>query len=481
MLMSQPSRAATLLVLAVAACDRSSAHAPEVSRPTPSSTALSGVASSAPGPVSDAGLLGDLPNVVTTPSSLTRATRLERTWEAAGKPHATAVDQALTSVFEQAERAKVDLAANPPYTGPDSAAFIAAAAGSIVHLPDLALACALERGSVPAGKDPSCTKGVEILTAWATARSPSGQLPGVALSAGTCPAQIDQAGLTIGRYFAQLGDGYRLLASDMDKTQRDSVTTWLHALGLSIKTAHECWLHAHKVEGANNHLGWHIYGMVVAGLLAHDPELVRYATEDPSNGFTFARLVDVAIYEKDNPKNEFRQPSLITFADLSQDYQDPKYKTQPVDLTFGGNKNVRTGEIWDRYRHITCGHPENHALEMRGCGFSYAMFNLHALVLTAHMLAANGMPQPATVNDSLLNALRFYGSFYEQVPVGSAADDGITDPVYHREVPGPDDFGAFLVAAPDFPSEGIFSRIFAKNTKALTDTGNAPTTVVFAP
>jgi hypothetical protein len=418
---------------------------------------------------------------VTTPATLNRARSLEHSWEAAGKPDATVVDKALTSVFGQAEHVKIDLASNPPYTGPDSAAFIAAASGSIVHLPDFALACALKRGSVPAGKDPSCSKGVEILTAWATAHSPSGQLPGVALSAGTCPAQIDQAGLTIGRYFAQLGDGYRLLANDMDKTQRDAVTSWFHALGLSIKTAHECWLRAHKVEGANNHLGWHLYGMIVAGLLAHDPELVRYATQDPSNNFTFDRLVDVAIYEKDNPKNEFRQPTLASFADLSQDYQDPKYKTQPVDLTFGGNKNVRTGEIWDRYRHIVCGHPENHALEQRGCGFSYSMFNLHALVLTAHILTANGVPQPAAVSDSILNALRFYGGFYEQIAVGSSADDVITDPIYHRETPGPDDFGAFLVAASDFPSEGIFSRIFAKNTKALIDTGNAPTTVVFTP
>jgi len=479
--MNLRSGAASLLVLAVAACDRPSAHASSVSHPAPSSTVLSGAPSSGPASASDAGLLDDIPNVVTTPSSLMRATRLERTWEAAGKPRATVVDKALTSVFEQAEHAKIDLASNPPYTGPDAAEFLAAASGSIGHLPDLALACALERGSVPAGKDPSCTKGIEILTAWATARSASGQLPGVALSAGTCPAQIDQAGLTIGRYFAQLGDGYRLLANDMDKTQREAVTTWFHALGLSIKTAHECWLHAHKVEGANNHLSWHDYGMIVAGLVAHDPELVRYATEDPSNDFTFARLVDVGIYEKDNARNEFRRPEVIPFANLSQDYQDPKYKTQPVDLTFGGNKNVRTGEIWDRYRHIACGHPENRALELRGCGFSYSVFNLHALVLTAHILAANGMPQPATVNDSLLNALRFYGGFYEQIAVGSDPDDAITDPVYHREVPGPDDFGAFVVAASDFPSEGIFNRMFAKNAKALTDTANAPTTVVFAP
>lgn len=468
------SRVALLFLLALAACDRSS------TRSSSSSPPASAAARSVSPAASGAALIADIPNVITTPAALERAVRLARTWEAAGKPKTSVIDKALTSVFAQAEGAKIDLTANPPYTGADDAAFRAAADASIAHLPDLALACALERG-------PSCTKGVEILTTWATAHSATGQLPGEALSAGTCPAQITEAGLTIARYFAQLGDGYRLLAGDMDKAKRDAVTRWFHALGLSIKTAHECWLRAHKAEGPNNHLPAHVFGMTVAGLLTHDAQLVRYATEDPANNFNFVRLVDVGIYEKDNPHNEFRQPALVPLASLSQDYQDPKYATEPVDLTFGGNKNVRTGEIWDRYRHIDCGHPETHSLELRGCGFAYAMGNLRPLVLTAHVLAANGMTQPGgqafihAVDDSILNALRFYGGYFEQIPAGSEPDKVITDPIYHREVPSPDDLEAFIVASPYFPAEGIFRSILGKNAKGLSNTTNAPLTVLFAP
>ena len=482
--MVQRFEVVALLLVALAACNRSSKRLPSAasaSSPSPK------VAATANGDAAGAALVRDIPNVITTPADLERAIHLERTWEAAGKPKASVIDKALTSVFAQAEGVKIDMKANPPYTGADDAAYRDAAALSIVHLPDLALACALKRGSAEGGHaDPSCTKGVEILTAWATARSASGQSAGEALSAGSCPAQITEAGLTIGRYMSMLGDGYRLLANDMNEAQRASMTAWFHALGQSIKTAHECWLKAHKTEGPNNHLPYHVYGMTVAGLLSHDAAMVRYATEDPANNFNFVRLVDVGIYEKDNPKNEFRQPSLIPFASLSEDYQDAKYKTQPVDLTFGGNKNVRTGEIWDRYRHIDCGHPENHVLEQKGCGFAYAMGNLRGLVLTAHVLAANGMNQPGgqpfihAVNDSILNALRFYGGYYEQIPAG-APGDGIADPIYHRETPTEDEFDTFLVAAPYFPKDAVFAGVFSKNTKALTDTGNAPMTVLFAP
>jgi hypothetical protein len=469
------STVAPLVLVAIAACDRSSTRSPASSSP-PAAAAAGSVLAAAAEPA----LIADIPNVVTTPAALARAIRLERAWVAAGRPKTSVIDKALTSVFAQADGVKIDLTANPPYTGTDDAAFRDAADASIAHLPNLALACALERG-------PSCTKGVEILTRWATARSATGQLPGEALSAGTCPAQITEAGLTIARYFEQLGDGYRLLAGDMDKTQRDAVTGWFHALGLSIKTAHECWLRAHKGEGANNHLPAHVKGMTIAGLLAHDATLVRYATEDPADNFNFVRLVDVGIYEKDNPNNEFRQPALVPLPSLSQDYQDPRYATQPVDLTMGGNKNVRTGEIWDRYRHIDCGHPEKRELELRGCGLSYSMGNLRDLVLTAHMLAANGMTQPGgqpfmnAVNDSILDALRFYGGYFEQIPAGSDPDKAITDPIYHREVPSQDDLEAFIVAAPHFPSEGVFGSILSKNAKGLSDTTNAPLTVLFAP
>ena len=477
--------AAPVLLLAIAACGRSTTRPhPAASSPPAAAAAASHVSAETPEP----GLAHDVPNVITTPAALARAIRLERAWEAAGKPRTSVIDKALTSVFAQAENAKIDLAAKPPYTGADDPAYRDAATASITHLPDLALACALRRGVTAAGTaNPACRKGVEILTAWATARSATGQLPGEALSAGTCPAQITEAGLTISRYFGFSATRIRLLASDMSKTQRDAVTGWFHALGRSIKTAHECWLRAHKAEGPNDHLPTHVFGMTVAGLLSHDAQLVRYATEDPANTFNFVHLVDVGIYEKDNPANEFRQPALVPLASLSQDYQDPKYATQPVDLTFGGNKNVRTGEIWDRYRHIDCGHPETHSLELRGCGFAYSMGNLRPLVLTAHMLAANGMTQPGgqtfihAVDDSILNALRFYGSYFEQIPAGSDADKVITDPIYHREVPSPDDLEAFIVAAPYFPAEGIFGSILGKNAKGLVETGNAWLTVLFAP
>jgi hypothetical protein len=115
------------------------------------------------------------------------------------------------------------------------------------------------------------------------------------------------------------------------------------------------------------------------------------------------------------------------------------------------------------------------------------MGNLRPLVLTAHMLEANGLTLPGgqpfihAVDDSILNALRFYGGYFEQIPAGSDPDKVITDPIYHREVPSLDDLEAFIVAAPYFSGEGIFGSILGKNAKGLSDTTNAPLTVLFAP
>jgi hypothetical protein len=69
------------------------------------------------------------------------------------------------------------------------------------------------------------------------------------------------------------------------------------------------------------------------------------------------------------------------------------------------------------------------------------------------MTASGGRPFINAENDSILNALRFYGSFYEQIPAGSDPANGISDPIYHRETPSEDELDTFLVAAPYFAKD----------------------------
>jgi hypothetical protein len=48
-------------------------------------------------------------------------------------------------------------------------------------------------------------------------------------------------------------------------------------------------------------------------------------------------------------------------------------------------------------------------------------------------------------------------------------------------VPSEDDLEAFIVAAPYFPAETIFGSLLSKNAKGLSNTTNAPLTVLFGP
>jgi hypothetical protein len=88
--------AGPLVLLAFAACHRSST--PSSAAASSSSPTITEAAKSVPASAADAALLAEIPNVITTPAALQRAIRLERTWEAAGKPQTSVIDKALTNL-----------------------------------------------------------------------------------------------------------------------------------------------------------------------------------------------------------------------------------------------------------------------------------------------------------------------------------------------------------------------------------------------
>lgn len=111
------------------------------------------------------------------------------------------------------------------------------------------------------------------------------------------------------------------------------------------------------------------------------------------------------------------------------------------------NGKVECGEIWDRYRTLDEKKPNS--------GLAYSLFNLRALVYTAHIIDNNRnrkelacCPQPSqedqAMREALLQALHFYGKYYILYPVGTPAHIAY-DP-YRGQQPLPEGLAEFLVA-----------------------------------
>ena len=171
-------------------------------------------------------------------------------------------------------------------------------------------------------------------------------------------------------------------------------------------------------------------------------------------------------------------------------------------MSYSFNGRVESGEIWDRYRTLDLKNPDS--------GLAYCLFNLRALVFTAHVVESNHIeceqlfpsasspllsieekvenswlhdqagsssshpPHCESPTDSymaygdnaILQALHFYGKYYILYPVGTPAD--IQYAPYQGQQPVYADLAEFLVARDHFPEDHVLQRVVAFNLRTGT-------------
>jgi hypothetical protein len=155
---------------------------------------------------------------------------------------------------------------------------------------------------------------------------------------------------------------------------------------------------------------------------------------------------------------------------------------------------VESGEIWDRYRTLDLTNPNS--------GLGYSLFNLQALVYTAHVVDSNpdvcnallhssptspllaveeklensndkvrprsllASPEAPTsclayADKAILQALHFYGKYYILYPVGTPAQ--ITYAPYQGQRPVYEGLAEFLVGCCHFPEDHVLQRVVEFN------------------
>lgn len=304
---------------------------------------------------------------------------------------------AYDDIRQKADRFQQRVQTSPPpvYTGTRRDDYRPAVFNGLTPSLYTAIVCVIEE--IP----DYCQTTIDTLLAWADAEG------GSQVGQGNRDDLIG-AGLDIGRLLHYYAQAFQLVAPQMSPAEQQQVRDWFLALGDRIQTSHDYWIHHLSREGANNHLSRHLYGMMITALISQDDDRLDYTlNESPWN---YANLVRDAIYEEDNPDNLFRQ---------NRDFSHLPIQAQ-------------TGEIYDRHRSL----PHPPAQEdiynrhrwwdediTQGVGFAYSVFHLEGLILAAHLAELNGLQYPEqrlmdVENQSIRNALRFYGQYYLDYPWG---------------------------------------------------------------
>ncbi|MEL7035964.1 MAG: alginate lyase family protein [Cyanobacteria bacterium J06592_8] len=299
----------------------------------------------------------------------------------------------------------VSISKVPVYTGTNRGEYRSRVYNGLARSFELAIICVFE------DQPDYCQKAIDIILAWAE------QKGGTQLTRGS-KSNLSASGLDISRYFARYAQAFHLVSPYMSEDEKETVTEWFLELGYEIKKSHEYWIENLEREGANNHLSWHNEGMLIAALYGEDQNLLDYLMK--GNRWNYKNLVRDAIYEQNNPDNIFRANR--DFAHL------------PIQ--------ARTGEIYDRHRSLP--HPPakgdiynrqrwwNQDVKQRA-GFAYSMFNLEALILAAHIAQLNDLYYTNRKrfidvhNQSIRNALRFYGEYYLDLPEGRSDCEKISE------------------------------------------------------
>ena len=337
-----------------------------------------------------------------------------------------------------------DLPSTPrPFAGRSCPELIESIERDLAQLPYVALACRVTDDGA------QCQKAKTILLGWANATIPS------------CQPDIER-GLTVGRYLGQIAEGYALLAVDMTEPERASVRAFFAAMGRQIRGASLRWNEDLGVEGPNNHLQWHNYGMAVAGLVSRDFDLVGYALANSANSQTYAGasrprhflgMVQDSIFEAGSAHNVFR----------SEGYDH-------------GDAVLATGEIWDRYRH----NPSFH-------GLAYSLFALSAMTYTGHLAALNGLTyagvplmasgdaRSAVPTPSILNALNFYSKLMlDAVRCERGGELGYLPYRGERACSGDASVGGFMVGAAYLTGDARTQVMDAANICRASRTSTSP-------
>ena len=367
--------------------------------------------------------------------------------------------KAWETIYQRAEKAMKLDPAPFAYTGTNFEEYIKAAEATMNPMLFLSFCGAIMN------KRKYIEKATSILLEWARANP----LPGTQLARPEKGKRLTNTGLTLARFLDRIVETYRLVAeSMMDSRDRGLVVRWIHEMGKSIQKSHMFWLNHHEVEGPQNHMSWHIFGMLLSGMVARDVPLIHYALDDPANRWNFQQIVDAAIYRPGRASCVFRSGC------------------NRAGQRFSYDGRAESGEIFDRCRTLSArdeGKP-------RPCGMHYCLFNLRALVYTAHIWDCNVeyLRSLMDVNvqarmmrccdDAILAALQFYGRYYVDYPTGGAEEgegDGggkeetkcITYAPYAEQRPDYENLPAFLLGRAHYPSDAVLEEVVATNVPVM--------------
>jgi hypothetical protein len=181
-----------------------------------------------------------------------------------------------------------------PYAGTIHTAFIDAAQNSLNSMLLLAFV-----GAVLAEKS-FLIKSKKILLQWAESSA------GLSISSQQTNSKLTETGLTLARFFDRIIETYVILSMYFTYHETRTIKRWMRNIGYVIKQSHEFWLSHHRIEGPQNHISWHLFGMASSGIFTDESDLLKYALHDNSNKWNFRQTVENAIYDK-SKSNLFRE------------------------------------------------------------------------------------------------------------------------------------------------------------------------------
>lgn len=233
-----------------------------------------------------------------------------------------------------------------------------------------------------ANKAKYAQKAVELLMSWANACKDV-EYP-VGTTQGTDEEPSTGAGMYLARGCYPFFVTYDILmGSEYISTEQDAVIRgWFTNIVKHIKASINAWDNNDyfNKQYYQNHLAAHVWGLVSLGYLLEDPSLVQFAIDHEDNPRDFYEMIQGAIFmEGDTPCH--RESS--------------------------GAPAVRTGEIYDRYRHDTA------PLK----GLQYTSLTLQCLSSAARTCKNNGIDMyayTAPTGENLRLAYEFYAPFYAQ-------------------------------------------------------------------
>ena len=250
----------------------------------------------------------------------------------------------------------------------------------------LAMHCAMAWKIVDdtaANKSKYAEKAVEILMSWANACKDV-EYP-VSTTSGTEEEPSTGAGMYLARGFFPFFVVYDILMGTeyISAAQETVIRAWFTNVVRHIKASINAWENNDyfNKQYYQNHLAAHVWGLVSLGYVREDISLVQFAIDHEDNPRDFYEMIQGAIFMEGDV---------------------------PCHRESSGAPAVRTGEIYDRYRHDTA------PLK----GLQYTNLTLQCLSAAARTCTNNGIDMyayTAPTGENLRLAYEFYAPFYVQL------------------------------------------------------------------